>query len=188
VPGNGTFNLSNLWQKLGIKNPESSMRETVQPVIVAGQLGHLTPRFEPATAVFGGDVAGSGVLFTQFQLTSRSPGGTLILSFGDNAATTTFGITEGLLTSIQAPDPLPPTGVFSDRPFVSLARRGRTVISPIDGSDQAPTQPSAMGFGPPPLWLPPGKTFFLMAFAAGGNITDYFVIAQDLEASEMPQA
>lgn len=185
MPGNGTFNLSRLWQALGVKNPQSTLSERVQPVINVGQLGHLTPRFVNPTNLFGGDVAGAAGDFSAVVLLSRAPGGTNILFAGVAAAA--FGTVNRGLDTVIAPNPMTVSGNFSARPFLSLVQRGRFAAVPVGGADVQAQLPAAGSFPTGAvMWIPPGERFFISALASNSALLNFLLLAEDLEAAQLP--
>lgn len=186
MPGNGTFNLTNFFRAMGIKNPHPEMRESVQPVVNVGDFSELTPLHRPARASFGGDVTGVVAEFSTVCLTSRSPGGTIINGFGKTALF--YGIdvlpANFILTFL-------PSGVYSLQPFVSVVEgrsaAGLPLPNPGTETPQNPTTGQAFTQGID-LWIPQGQTFIMSGVGTNIAITDWWLVATDIPASENPEA
>lgn len=186
--GTGSFNLSELFNRLGIKNPQPTVSERITPVINVGNFDDLTPQYTSPMATFGGDVAAVAAEFSMATLTSLATGGTLIRAFG--------GV--GLAYGIRAAGPpanvigtIIPTGVFSTRPFLSRVVRGTDVAIGLGsgGVDQIVQVPQSntpiLSIGGD-LWLPPGDTFAITSLAVNSVINNWYMWAQDIEASQLP--
>jgi len=188
VPGNGTFNLTALWRALGIKNPDPSMRESVQPVIIVADFSQLTPQHRPPTASYGATVNGVAGEQSFLQVTSRAPGGTLVQ--GPNHDTT--GKT---LHAIQAPIAgalaLVPGALWSVAPMQSLVETG-TDVGPIGNGNILPVinDNDAIQFGQAPTawWLPPGRTWIVWVNTLAFGLSNITFTLVDLPASQPPEA
>jgi len=181
MPGNGTFNLTALWRALGIKNPSPTIRETIQPVIQVADFSRLSPEHRPATGSYGGVITvGAAMTFTRIEITSRSPGGTLIPYINSGRASNVFQ---------AAPDPalaasatVTPTAVWSRDTPASLMRTGTSLLV-------APTDRMSMPLGVsqiPEFWLPPGVTAIIQNVTAAQNFSLFGIFLIDLPSADAP--
>jgi len=183
VPGNGTLNLSRLWRALGIKNPQTTISERVQLVIQVADFSRLVPEYRPATGSFGADVApGGGGTFTRIEVTSRSPGGTIIRWFESG---------KNLRLITGAPDPAlanvvieAQSGTWSRDPLVSLVRTGQSVIAPpltfVNLNAGVLTELDDV------LWIPPGSTALFINGVPAQIINLWGLFLIDLPAADAP--
>jgi len=178
VPGNGTFNLTALWRALGIKNPQPTFTERVQPVIVVQDFSLLTPQHRPATASFRGDVDPVVGEFTAIQVTSRSPGGTLVPWF-NSGRSLTFRTGAMVFT---APIVEAPSGLYSRDPIVSEVITGSNAVAPAFGFLPLGLTDTA------PIWIPQGGSYVMQNSATGQSINNWSMFIIDLPASDNPQA
>lgn len=182
MPGNGTFNLTALWRALGIKNPQTTLSERVQPVINVGDFSLLTPQHRPPTALFGGNVAAVAGEFSTIQVISRGPGGCVVPFFtaGNQDMKWHEGVVEGGLT------PLVPQGQFSNEPIASIAETGTLLVRPGVAlvspgiATESPPWPTALSF----LWIRPGRALVFWRDAAASGIVGFSLIVIDVPAAE----
>jgi len=188
MPGVGDFNLRSFFRAMGIKNPQPSMREFVQPVIIAGDMSDIVPQYRPPSGVFGGDVAATAAQFSFIQLTSRAEGGTLFNAFGsdNNNLSILTGAPIVADTVFEADYPL---GMqLSVEPPVSLVRTGSVIVTPatanrLPNPSQAAPFPE-VGAANRPMWLRPGDTLILIVGIVNSSINDWYLWITDLPASE----
>jgi len=184
MPGVGDFNLRSFFRAMGIKNPQPSMREFVQPVIVVGDMSEITPQYRPPTGYFGGDIAGFAAEFSFFQVISRAEGGTL----------TSFSTSTNFMFGTVVPDlptffvdPWPIAAQLSVEAPVSLVRAGHTATQPIV-ANRAPTITATNRTIPANngrlLWIPPGQGILFFGLGVNASINDFACLVIDLPASE----
>jgi len=184
MPGVGDFNLRSFFRAMGIKNPETSMREFVQPVIVVGDMSEITPQYRPPQGYFGGDVAATVGEFSYFQMVSRAEGGSLVMAGSDSSLR--FGTFATALagTIFEADHILSVQG--SVDPPVSLVSTGSVVPVPLVTNRTPGTDASfniAKGGGEM-IWIRPGTTFAVWSFTANASINRWWLKVIDLPASE----
>lgn len=183
MPGQGTFNLSEFFRQFGIKNPEPSVRESIQPVVNVGNFAGLTPQHRAPTGAFGGDQAGVVGEFTVWQVRSLGAGGSLLHQVSPGTATHHF-IVGNPIAGLAI---VPAAGFLSDQPCLSRVERGTVPVIPAAAGD-SPSTPSANfvlwpGFREP-FYVPPGQAFILFSAAAGLAINGTTFIVSDVPASE----
>lgn len=184
MPGVGDFNLRSFFRAMGIKNPQPSMREFVQPVISVGDMSQITPLYRPPTALFGGDVAAAIARFSYIEVVSRAEGGTLL---GFNTGTS-IKIGTGLfpLTPVFVVDPWPVGAQLSVGPTTSLVRTATTAVMPIPSnrapgtidSDSIPNGDGQL------MWIAPGNNMLFIRDVVNTSINDFTLKVVDLPASE----
>lgn len=183
--GQSTFNLSQFFNRLGIKNAKPTMLESIQPVISVGDFGNLVPRNNVATGLYGGTRPSVAGEFAFAQVTSQAPGGSLIYNF--------HNINQGLYamdTRETGATVVPPTCQFSTDPMVSIVEQGTTLVRPGGAFAQFPSAPaptaSLFQAGNPPWWLPPGLTLLMFRTTAASPLNTWNLWMADLPASELP--
>jgi len=188
MPGVGDFNLRSFFRAMGIKNPETSMREFVQPVILVGDMSDITPQYRPPSGVFGGDLAATAGEFSVIQLICRAEGGTLVHVWeGDsNIVMYATGQRVALDTVFEADYPLGCLG--SVEPPVSLVETGSIIVNPLV-ANRLPNASSLQktpleGAMNRPFWLPPGGTLTWVTGQVNSSVTDWTLWITDLPASE----
>lgn len=186
--GNGTFNLTALYRALGIKNPEPSVREFVQPVINVGDFAVLTPLHRPPMQAFGGDIVGVPATFVIIQLLSLGPGGSQIVDVGASLLLpyrTDIPLVAGLTESIAG-------ATFSNEPVQSRVFFGNDAVEP--GSQLVSPHWPNTTFGEWPgsgdfiAWLPHGTVLTTWNPLLGNAINDWSITVMDIPASEAPEA
>lgn len=181
--GNGSFNLTALWRALGIKNPETSISERVQPIINVGDFTGLVPQHFPPTNVFGGDVTLVIGEFGTVQVISRDPGGCILKLVQSGTAALAFqtqAVPEAGLT------PVIPTTQFSNEPVQSIVESGTVAVQPGDPNISPTTIPSNFQFYPganPQFWIPPGRVFVMFTVGAAA-IINWSLFVVGLPAAE----
>jgi len=189
MPGDGDFNLRSFFRALGIKNPEPSVRQSLQPVIIAGDMSQIVPQYLPPSGIFGGDVAAQVAQFSFIQLTSRAEGGTLIHGFGSDLTGISFVTITPALTADTVFEADYPLGCqFSVEPPVSLVQTGAIIVNPVT-ANRAPNPSTAqqfpeVGTKTGSMWLRPGDTFLLITGIVNTSINDWFLWISDIPASE----
>jgi len=184
MPGVGDFNLRSFFRALGIKNPQPSMREFVQPVIIAGDMSEITPQYRPPTGVFGGDVAGAAGEFSWIQLVSRAEGGSLVsLATASNFkyATDTNPLED---TPFTNPHPLhvqlsvePPVSLVLTAASILIPQTSNRSPSSIDQNDRTEGYPKMM-------WIRPGGNIVFFRTNTNTSINSWSLTVVDLPASE----
>ena len=182
MPGVGDFNLSAFFRAMGIKNPQPSVRESVQPVVNVGNFDGLTPRYQPPTGAFGGDVGLVAGQTSFIQVTPRTPGGCLIHWAGSDAVDLLFGIrTVPLFVATE----VVPTANFSVNPVRALVEDGQSVLVPFVAAETPQINSSQGGtLTSYPWFIPPGNIFVQTHKAAGSNILDWNLIVSDVISGE----
>jgi hypothetical protein len=177
---NGTFNLTEFYRQLGIKNPEPGVRETVQPVLIVGDLSGLTPRHVPPTFIGGGaltDVAGE---YTIYQFTSRSPGGSVILSLMCSSFCRV-----GIAAPTAGLAVLPDRGPLSNEASTVLAEFGHDAADPMAGDHPllrcANFHSFAKGW-----FVPPGRTLVFSPPVVEYAVDNFAIVIEDIPAAEIP--
>jgi len=183
--GQSTFNLSQFFNRLGIKNANPNMLESVQPVISVGDLAHLTPQYVPPTQIFGGDTTAVAAQFSVIQIECRAPGGAFLPVLWGEAQTPLFG---RIATPETGLTPLVGVGPFSNDDIVSVVSSGTVAVAPLNAtvSPNLPRLSGAQFFGGAPLYLPPGATLIISATAVNAAIINWWIMIQEIVASEMP--
>jgi hypothetical protein len=179
---NGTFNLTELYRQLGIKNPEPGVRETVQPVLIVGDLSGLTPLHVPPTGLYGGAIISVGGEYSKIQVTSRAPGGSEIRAYlnGTFLKMAIAGPSAGLVAH-------PDWGPLSNSACTALVEAGTDAAQTIVG--QAPYFKNVQmqvwpgGGG---LFIPTGKTLLLETHTVAINVPQWSMIVRDIPAAEIP--
>jgi len=179
MPGVGDFNLTAFFRAMGIKNPAPSVRESVQPVIVVGQMGGLTPRYQNPWGSFGGNVVAVVAEQSFFQVTPASPGGCLI----EQASCDSLDLVFGIVTRVSPATNLPATGSWSDNPIRAIVETGSIAVSPIPTATFSPkintnTRPPSF-----PWYVPVGRTAYFGSPGNNQGITDFVVLVSDLPAA-----
>jgi len=186
MPGVGDFNLRSFFRAMGIKNPDTSMRETVQPVIVVGNMSDITPVYRPPSGIWGGDVVAVAAEFSFFQITSRAEGGTLIHQFGADG-NLQFGTLDAALPATINTD-FPLSSQLSVAPPVSLVTTGSVAAIPIPLNESPNTNTAThfplTGGGFRDMWIRPGNTFIAFRSTVNQSAGDWLLWATDLPASE----
>lgn len=182
MPGLGTFNLTAFWRAMGIKNPRPTMLETVQPVLVVGDMSGLTPQHVPPTGLFGRDQLNIAGEFPFITVNCRDPGGILITGFWQGQ-TPQFA-------RIDAAAVPAPTSACGDRGPLSVD----AVLTTCDvGSDPvnpvpfgSPTWPplNNVAIGPPQIYLPAGAFMCWSQDTVNTSLTSWGLIVQAVPASE----
>jgi len=186
MPGVGDFNLRSFFRAMGIKNPQPSMREFVQPVILAGDMSEIVPQYRPPSAVFGGDIAAVVGEHSFFQLTSRAAGGTLVHGFGGDIILHFQTINPALANTLNADFPLAVQS--SVEPPVSLVGTGSITPFPTSGSLMPSTSVTDIfpntGGRNKPLWIRPGDSLFVGHFGVNAAVNQWYLWITDIPASE----
>lgn len=186
MPGNGTFNLTALWRALGIKNPEPSVRESIQPVIVVGQFSQLTPQYRPPTAVFGGNVPAVGGEKPIIQVISRGLGGSLLGAFSHESTNAIYYAERA--APLAGFTNRPPAWLQSRDPVLSVVEVGNDPANP--GSNSASPSvtdfPGAYNYPLQPFWLAPGGVVVFWSSVAGSALSNWSMQLTDLPASDPP--
>jgi len=180
MPGVGDFNLAAFFRAMGIKNPQPSVRESVQPVVVVGQFAGLTPRYENPTGSYGGNVVAVALEFSYFTLTAAAPGGCLLRAARCDAIDLLFG------TGARVPGlvVLAPSGQYSVNPMRSVVEFGTDAIQSIGTATANPKMQTNVGLEGVPLYVPPNVTAIFQTVAANQSITDFAMIVEDLPSAE----
>lgn len=168
---------------MGIKNPEPSMRETVQPVIVVGDMSEITPQYRPPTGYYGGDTAAFVAEWSFIEVVCRSGGGSLM---GLTLASNVHWATTTPVAATYFDDPYPVAAVCSVEPPVSLVRTGHTGTIPF-AANRSPVTLASQGVPIAVsrlLWLPPGGTMLFFRPVANTSIQDWSLLLIDLPAAE----
>jgi len=187
VPGNGTFNLTALWRALGIKNPQGTVSERLQPVIVAADLSALTPHHPPPTECYGGGQGATVAEFATVVIDARSPGGCLIpiqvwgrVMLMWSTPVNTIPVPSGATTIFT------PVARFSREAAQSrvrgfstpdIAPQGYTVIG---GGAINPTLEMLL------LWVPQGESVIFQNQIAGQSVNFFSFFLRDLPAHDNP--
>lgn len=182
--GLGDFNLTAFYRAMGIKNPEPSMREFVQPVIVVGDLSEVTPQYRPPTGMWGGDVAAFAAEFSFIEVISRADGGSLVqLKSADQCV---FRTGLEIVGPTFFDDPHALGCQLSVGPPVSLVRTGHTATAPAlqnrspNTTDQNETTPGNAKL----MWIRPGTNIVFWRVVTNDAINDWALTVIDLPASE----
>jgi len=186
VPGVGDFNLRAFFRALGIKNPQPSMREFVQPVIIAGDMSEITPQYRPPEGVFGGDIAGVSLEFSWVQVISRAEGGTLAMGGADTAVR--YGTFDTPLSNNIITSPYPIAVQSSAEPPVSLVQTGSEAAVPI-ATNRSPSADAIFdiqsgGMGARFFWIRPGTAFAMWGIGANASVNRFWLRIVDIPASE----
>lgn len=182
MPGIGDFNLSAFFRAMGIKNPAPSVRETVQPVVVVGQLGGLTPRYENPTSPFGGNVSAIVAEFSYFTVTAAAPGGCLIR----NARSDALDVVYGTAARVPGLTVVVPSGQFSVNPVQSVVESGTDAVNAIGSAVANPKIQTNTNFSEygGPFYVPPGITAVFQSTATNQALTDWSLMIEDLPSAE----
>lgn len=183
MPGVGDFNLRSFFRAMGIKNPDTSMREFVQPVILVGDMSEITPQYRPPRGIFGGDVAATVGEFSTIQMTSRAEGGTL-LGCGADTVLRYATITPRLIDTDKTADVVPACQFSVEAP-VSLVGTGGVILLP-GVTLQSPSTDTDFNLQEQRryFWVRPGDTFAMWAIVANTSINRWWMDVIDLPASE----
>lgn len=187
--GQATFNLTELWNRMGIKNPRPTMLESVQPVINVGDFHQLTPLHVAPTNIVGGDVFNAAGEFSIVQMQARGAGGTLInwWSWQNNAvrymriAAAIGGLTDRTANAV---------GPFSNDPTVSTFQSGTDPVNPVTTFGQRPqalAQNQSQQGTNLPLYLPNGATMVWSLNIVNTALNGWAICWTDLPASENPR-
>ncbi len=184
MPGVGDFNLRSFFRALGIKNPQPSMREFVQPVIIAGDMSDIVPQYRPPTGIFGGDLAAAPAEFSWIQLISRAEGGSLV----SLVAASNYKMATDATLVIDTPftDPHPLHVQLSVEPPVSLCRTGADILIP-QTSNRSPgssDQNDRTEGRPKMMWIRPGGNIVFFRNQVNTSINLWSLTVVDLPASE----
>jgi len=187
VPGNGTFNLTGLWRALGIKNPQPTIREVVQPVVLTADFSDLQPQHPPPMGSFGGDIGAVVAEFATLQVTSAAPGGCYIDQYFSGNQDLHYGIGPrigGLFT-------IAPSGVYSPDPLLSIVEFGTDPVN-IFTITTTPSTPAANrsvwpGAGRP-FFIPAGQSFIAQFQTVNVAINNWAMLVRDVPNSENPAA
>jgi len=189
MAGVGDFNLRSFFRAMGIKNPQPSMREFVQPVIIVGDMSDIVPQYRAPSGIFGGDAQAVAAEFTFIQVTSRAEGGTLIHGFASDATNISMLTVAPALIMATVFEADYPLGMqLSVEPPVSLVQSGTIVVNP--GTANRLPNPSSSnqfplaGMTSRPWWLRPGDTMVFIVGAANTGVNDWNLWITDLPASE----
>jgi len=189
MPGNGTFNLTAIWRALGIKNPETSLRESVQPVILVGDFSQLTPLHRPPTAHYGGNIAAVAGERPIVQVTSRATGGTLIGTFRNDSVQTFFYSQGAVQTGLTAVAPNPILAGRENMVMDSLVEKGTVPANPGDQTNSPYTdENSPYLMSRYPMLMFPGQTVFFWVNTNNLAINAWMLELVDLPASQPPEA
>jgi len=185
--GNGTFNLTALWRALGVKNPETSLRETVQPVIIAQDFSALTPPHVPPTIGVGTDVPAVLAENSTAQVEVKANGGSWIVLF----TTATSNMSFGLLTAVSSGlTVVTNRDIYSREDSPNIFSAGTVTPNPLAPVNQATSFPPIGGMASlqpmPPLWVPPGMVFAIVHNAVNTTANDILVFWIDCPASGAP--
>lgn len=169
---------------MGIKNPDTSMRETVQPVILVGDMSEITPQYRPPSGVFGGELAGQSGQFSWIQLISRAGGGSLV----SMVAATNFKMATdtALVNDTVFTDPHPLHVQLSVEPPVSLCRTGADILIPQTNNRSAGSsdQNDRTEGHPKMMWIRPGGNIVFFRNSANTSINGWSLTVVDLPAAE----
>lgn len=188
MPGVGDFNLRSFFRALGIKNPQPSVREFIQPVILAGDMCDIVPQYRAPSGVFGGDTPATASQNSVIQVTSRSEGGTLIHQWASDSNLINMRTGTALVLDTITDSPHPLGCQLSVEPPVSLVETGAVLVNPFVASDSP--NPSGAHFFPKsgsnsrPMWIRPGDSMIWLNGAAATAITDWILWITDIPASE----
>jgi len=176
----GTLNLKELFERLGIKNPSRADFAEVSPVLVIGQLGHLTPYFEAPTYVGGGDLAAVAAEFVFCQIFSLAPGGTILqrINLSSNFK---FGFVPVALAGGTV---LPDRGPFSFDTAQVVVETGSVVADQLVGLHPV----VANSTHPFPLFIPPGKILLFQSEILNTAVNNLNIVLQDVVATEIRPA
>lgn len=182
--GQSTFNLSEFFNRLGIKNPRPTMLESVQPVIVVGDFENMTPAHNVASAGYGGTIGAIVGERGVVQITSRSPGGTLINWFTSNVTTSSI-TTEVATAGLTLVEPL---NRFSLQVPASLVEDGTdaVIIAPPDAMLWNQNSFTGTPAKPAKMWLAPGLTMQWIRASANQPLNNWTLWISDLPAAELP--
>lgn len=181
--GQSTYNLSEFFNRLGIKNPRPTMLESVQPVVVAGELSRLAPQLVPPTDIWHIDRNAAAGSFSQAQFCSRGAGGALIHSFHAGGSIAEFALVDApqaLLVTIAG------SGPYSAEAPASIVQVGLDLVNPIAAfAASFPNQNTPMFTGPgQSLFIPAGKIFLISTKGMNQGLTNGYIFASDIPASE----
>jgi len=177
--GNGTFNLSEFYRQMGIKNPEPSIREFVQPVVNVGDFGAMTPKHEPPTYFGGGSVSLVAAQYPIIQITSLAPGGSRFI-YWQYSSELKMGIAPRVPALVVVPD----RGPLSNDASQVIVESGNAVANPLAGEHPyVRANHNATTF---PFYIPPGQTFVIADDVVGGAINRWAMTVCDIVASQPP--
>lgn len=181
--GQSTFNLSQFFNRLGIKNPRPTMLESVQPVLVVSDLSEMTPWIRAPSAMVGFDVAGVIAERGFIQIFARGAGGTLVRTITGS---------DVFFLSTQQPD-LGGTEagiicVFGDVDPVSVVKIGTTAVNPWAGGTAgryaSATRPN-FSISNGPIYLAPGQILTVGKSTLDSPLNNYNVWFTDLPAAQL---
>lgn len=187
MPGNGTFNLAALWRALGIKNPQTSVSERLQPVLIASDMSGLTPQHQAPTGAFGGDLGQVAGEFGFIELISQDPGGCWMEFFAANQPVN-FAIAPRSGLGIVSVD----AGPFSIGRLVSRVLSDTLASSPVPLRSNTPithaVTTSQTWMRAPRLFVPQGDSMFFVTTGVNIALTNWTIIVTGVPASEIPEA
>lgn len=178
----GTFNTSWWARQMGFKQPEPSLRQPVQPVVVLGDHSGLTPQYQAPTYFGGGTIAAVVGEFGVIVINSMAPGGSIFrlmtLTIAGNELQMGMRIPVAGLASVEDRGPL------SVDASVVIVEDGTLAVNPLGAG-----YPVVRGQGfltDRGLYLPTGSHFVMASDTVNVALT-YSVVVQDVPASE-PEA
>ncbi len=187
MPGNGTFNLTALWRALGIKNPQASVSERIQPVMLVSDLSALTPLHRPPTGAFGSDIPPVVGETAMWQFQARAPGGCVILYAGTGSV---LNYRTGLDLSGDLA-PVAPGAILSAEPPETAVFKGNSATLPGVSDDFPILLATSFTVFPPnvnaTLFVPAGENLIFWRPSISTNLVDTAWIVQDVPASEIRQ-
>lgn len=163
--GQATFNLSEFFNRLGIKNPRPTMLESVQPVTIVANLDELTPNLRAPSMMVGFDIAATVGERGLFQIFARGPGGTLVNSV--TGSLVLFLVTDAADLSLT---PQPTICTFGDDATRSVVTKGTSLVNPFSGTQARYASSTRANFpiANRPWYLAPNQ--ILTVGVAGTNI------------------
>lgn len=186
--GQATFNLSEFWNRLGIKNPKANMLESVQPVIIAGDFSGLTPQHHPPMDIFGSDIGSVAGQFSMVQVTSRDPGGCYIPWTNFNGLNPVYGVIPTRVAGLVA---LAGSGPYSVDPLLTTVEFGTNAVLPVT-ANVSPTWPAInLNMFPStntPIYLPNGAIFITSRDTVAQALNNWSMCIVGVPASENPRA
>ncbi len=184
--GQSTFNLTEFFNRLGIKNPQPTMLESVQPVILAGDFSGLTPQNHPPMDIFGSDISNVAGEFSMVQVRSRDPGGCYIAWTNFNGLVPVYGRVDPAVTGLT---PLAGSGPYSNDPLLTTVEVGTDPVLPFTRA-VLPTWPAInLNIFPSTttrIYLPNGAVFVTARDTVALALLNWSMCIVGVPASESP--
>jgi len=189
MPGVGDFNLRSFFRALGIKNPAPSVRETIQPVILAGDFNDIVPQYRAPSAYVGGDTAATVGQLSVVQLVATGEGGAIVHGFGVDASALFRTLDNPVVLDTVFESPHPIAMQLSVEPPASFIQTGSIITAVCTPTDEFPDIQSGNVFAEGALqnrglWIRPGSSLILQKTNTNSALGDFWFWFSDVPASE----